>query len=183
MHKCFSFQLRFSSLIAFFLFTGLPVYSQELQPSDSLTAVLTAKESEMFNIITNGNKDEAEKLIAADYITINADGVMEGKDNTLKTIGKFKGSTFKLSDRKIRVYGNIAIINGRAKFYVKQILVAEIFYTEVWDHRAGQWQFINWQGTMTGLPTYYPMILTGIIILLLLLILRFISRRLKKRQK
>lgn len=135
----------------------------------------------MFSIITNGNKNDAEKLIGQDYITINADGVMEGRENTLKTIGKFKGSTASLSDKKIRVYGNIAIVNGKAKFYLKQILVAEIFYTEIWHYRTGNWQFIGWQGTMTGMPSYYPIIFTSIIIFLLLLVIKMIFRRRKRR--
>jgi hypothetical protein len=172
-------QMRMWLIIPLFLFTCLNTYSQELLPSDSLTAVLTSKESEMFSIITNGNKEAAEKLIGQDYITINADGVMEGKENTLKTIGKFKGSTASLSDKKIRVYRNVAIINGKAKFYLKQILVAQIFYTEIWNYRNEQWQFIGWQGTMTGLPSYYPVITTIIIILLLYLIIRLIIRKRK----
>jgi hypothetical protein len=163
------------------LFHGIG-YTQELQPTDSLAATLSAKENEMFAIITGGNQAAAEKLIADDYITINADGVMEGKENTLKkTIGKFKGSTAKLSDRKSRVYGNVAIINGRAKFYVKQILAAEIFYTEIWNYRAGQWVFVGWQGTMTGTPSYYPVIVTGVLLIILYLIIRLIVKKRRKR--
>ena len=156
------------------------IYSQEIPVSDSLKTLLIAKENEMFSIITNGNKEAAEKLIAQDYITINADGVMEGKENTINTIQKFKGSTAKLSEKQIRVYDNTAIINGRAKFYVKTILVAEIFYTEIWNFRNNQWQFIGWQGTMTGLPSYYPIIVTLIIISLLFLIIKLIRRKRKK---
>src|SRR4051812_33781298 len=90
--------------IAFlFLLISSNLYSQETDVSDSLKAVLISKESEMFSVITNGNKEAAEKLIAQDYITINADGVMEEKENTIKTIEKFKGSTASLSDKKIRV--------------------------------------------------------------------------------
>jgi hypothetical protein len=56
---------------------------------------------------------------------------MEGRENRIKTIQKFKGSTASLSDKEISVYDNIAVITGKAKFYVKTILVAEIFYTEI----------------------------------------------------
>ena len=152
-------------------------YSQELLPSDSVSVLLTSKEKEMFAMITNGNKEAAEKMIGEDYITINADGTMEGKEATMKTMGKFKGSTAGLSEKKIRVYGNIAIINGKAKFYLKKVLVAEIFYTEIWNYRNQQWQFIGWQGTMTGVPSYYPIIVTIFIILLLYLVIALIRRK------
>jgi hypothetical protein len=165
----------------FSLLISQPVYSRQLVLSDSLAALLNLKENEMFSVITNGNKEAAEKLIAQEYITINADGVMEGKENTIKTLGKFKGSTAKLSDKKIRIYDNTVIINGKAKFYLKQILVAEIFYTEIWNYRNRQWQFIGWQGTMTGIPSYYPVIVTIIVLLLLHLIIKVISRKRKAK--
>ena len=180
MTKTFSIQKPQIAICFLFLLISQHIYSQEMSVSDSLKTLLISKENEMFSIITNGNKEDAEKLIAQDYITINADGVMEGKENTIRTIQKFKGSTASLSDKKIRVYDNIAIITGKAKFYVKTILVAEIFYTEIWNFRDKQWQFIGWQGTMTGLPSYYPIIVTVIIILLLYLITKLIRRKRKK---
>jgi hypothetical protein len=183
MYTYVSFQLRLSTFMFLMFLVPCISYAQELQPSDSLTAVLSAKENEMFTVITSGNQAGAEKLIADDYITINADGVMEGKENTVKSIGKFKGSVARLSDRKTRLYDNIAIINGKAKFYVKQILVAEIFYTEIWHYRAGQWVFIGWQGTMTGVPSYYPVIVTGILLILLYLVIRLVARKRRKHTR
>ena len=181
MFKLGRIQMNVIVISIFSLFLSQRIYSQKLVLSDSLTALLKSKENEMFSVITNGNKEAAEKLIAQEYITINADGVMERKENTIKTLGKFKGSTAKLSDKKIRVYDNIAIINGKAKFYLKQILVAEIFYTEIWNYRNQQWQFIGWQGTMTGVPSYYPIIVTIIVLLLLYLIIKVISRKQKAK--
>ncbi len=127
MYKSTACLLRLSIITFSILFISQAIYSQELNAPDALTAVLSTKENEMFSIITDGDKKEAEKLIAWDYVTIKADGVMEGKENTLETIGKFKGAVAKLSDKKIRVSGNIAIINSKAKFYLKLIVVAEIF--------------------------------------------------------
>ena len=180
MTKAPNFQQPVLLVVIILLLISQQVYAQENPISDSLKTVLISKENEMFAVITGGNKEAAEKLIAGDYITINADGVMDGKENTINTIQKFKGSTANLSDKKIRVYGTIVIINGKAKFYVKNILVAEIFYTEIWDFRNQQWQFIGWQGTMTGLPSYYPVIVTIIFISLLYLITRLILRKRKK---
>jgi len=157
--------------------------AQETAPTDSLQQLLTAKENEMFDVIVNGKKEAAQHLLADDYITINADGVMEGKQATIQTLGKFKGSTATLSDKHMRVYGNTAIINGRAKFYVKSLLVAEIFYTEIWHNSNQQWLFTGWQGTMTGTPSYYSVIFTIIVLLLLMLVIRFIRRRRKRIKK
>src|SRR4051812_28529441 len=151
--------LRSTTLFALLLYGSLfgqRAQAQDLPPSDSFYKALTASENDMFRVVTEGDKPAADKLFAPDYITINADGVMENKAAVMATFGKFKGSTYRLSDRKIRVSGNIGVINGRAKFYIKSALVAEVFYTELWIFRSGEWQFLGWQGTMTGAPSYYP---------------------------
>ena len=157
-------------------------FAQNSAPSDSLTKVLINKEAEMFHIISIGDKAAAEKLIGQDYITINADGVMENKIEMMKTFGKFKGATATLSDKKIRIYGNLAIITGGASFYIKSIIAAKVFYTETWVYRDHQWYFIGWQGTMTGLTTYYPTIFTVLGLILLYFIIGLIVKRARKRK-
>ena len=154
--------------------------AQNLTPSDSLSQILIGKEKEMFDAISSGNTSAAEKIFGQDYITINADGTMQEKEETIKTFGKFKGSTAKLSDKKIRIYDNVAIINGKAKFYVKQILVAEIFYTETWVYRRSHWEFIGWQGTMRGLPSWYPVICTLLVLVIFYFIIRLIMKKIGK---
>ncbi|MDO3628324.1 nuclear transport factor 2 family protein [Mucilaginibacter sp. BT774] len=175
----------FSQKVLFILalvFVGIKpnAFSQDLVPSDSLAKVLINKEAEMFHIVLTGDKVAAEKMIGQDYITINADGVMENKIEMMKTFGKFKGATTTLSNKKIRVYGNLAIITGGASFYIKSIMAAKIFYTETWVYRDHQWYFIGWQGTMTGLPTYYPIIFTVLGIILLYFVIRLIVKKIRK---
>jgi len=85
---------------------------QGSEPSDSLKNVLTGKEAEMFKVISIGDKAAAEKMFGADYITINADGTLQDKNETMRLFGKFKGSTATLSDKRIRNYGNLSIITG-----------------------------------------------------------------------
>ena len=155
--------------------------AQEPAVPDSLTNVLVAKEKEMFAIVMRGNKPEAENLFAPDYITINADGVMQDKEETMKMFGRFKGATSDLSEKKIRVYGNIAIINGRCKAHMKSILAADFLYTQIWLYRAGSWQFIGWQGTMTGIPSWYPVIITTVLLVLLFFITRLVIRKFRKQ--
>jgi len=171
-----------NTLLLFLFCTGIIQDSrgQELIPSASVAQGLTTMEKEMFRIITEGDKPAAEKLFAHDYITINADGVMQDKETVMKTFGKFKGSTAALSDKKIRVSGNLGIINGKAKFYLKSILVAEVLYTELWVFRQGQWEFAGWQGTMTGMPSYYPIIITIVLLILMYVLVRVIRKKLHR---
>ena len=158
------------------------VFGQESAPSDSLKNVLIGKEAEMFHAMTTGDRVAAERIIGPDYITINADGVMEDRAEMMKTFGKFKGATFTLSDKRIRTYGDIAIITGGAKFYIKSILAAKVFYTETWIYRNNQWYFIGWQGTMTGISSYYSIILTILGLVFLYFIAWLIIRKTTRRR-
>lgn len=88
-----------------------------------------------------------------DYVTINADGVMATKPQVMSsgdTMHRFAGLTAtKLSERKVRRYGDAAIINGKEKFFVGDKEAAEVYYTEIWLKKNGKWLFNGWQGTMT----------------------------------
>ena len=131
----------------------------------------------MFDSFGQADGKTFQQLAGEDYRTINADGVTMDRAGALELLPKFKGSTCLRSEQQRRIYGSVAILNGRARFYFKALLVAEIQYTQVWVWRDGHWQFVNWQGTMTGLPSWYPVIATSVLFLVILGLARFISRR------
>jgi hypothetical protein len=135
----------------------------------------------MFEAMSKNDSGYLNHLITEDYVSIDADGKMINKQVRLKNLSKFKGANFKLSDKKIRVYDNTAIINGRAKFYFRALLVADVWYTEVWQKQNGVWKYSGWQGTMTGWPSYYPVIVTIISIFLLWLIFLFVFKNRRKK--
>lgn len=93
-----------------------------------------------------------------DYITINADGVMADKKETMDINANrdtTKPNPFalvtetKTSQRKVRKYGDVAIINGKAEFMGATNKLAEVYYTEIWHRKNSKWMFDGWQGTMT----------------------------------
>ena len=171
---------NFLLLLTVLFFSGRAVAAAEtLSAADS--AKLDAAEAAMFASFGAGDAAAFGQLAGEDYLTINANGVMLGKTDALKLVPKFKGSTSTLSEQQRRVYGPTAVSTGRAQFKVKGVLVAEIYYTAIWVLRDGRWQFVNWQGTMTGLPSWYPVIVTIVLFLLLLAIAAWIRRRRRKK--
>jgi hypothetical protein len=113
---------------------------------------LEAAEKKMFDeIIKFGDYWKTD--IEDDYVTINADGAMQTKAESLADTAHrniFVGlSSTRLSERKVRKYGDIAIINGKAEFIVADKLAAGVFYTEIWLKKDGKWMFNGWQGTLT----------------------------------
>jgi hypothetical protein len=158
------------------IFFGRTAFAQDMLSPVEL-AKLDAAESAMFESFGQGDGKTFQQLAGEDYFTINADGVTMDRSGALKLFPKFKGSTNQRSEQHRRIYGSTAVLNGRAKFYFKSVLAAEIHYTEVWVWRDGRWQFVNWQGTMTGLPAWYPVIATSVLFLVIIGIVRFVCRR------
>ncbi|MEO7264966.1 MAG: nuclear transport factor 2 family protein [Ferruginibacter sp.] len=169
-------KFAFISICTFFSYS---LYAQ--QPDSADQYLLLNLESKMFDAFSKNDSAYINQLISEDYVSINADGKMVDKQVSLKNLSKFKGASFKLSDKKIRVYDNTAIINGRAKCYFRALLVADVWYTQVWHKQNGVWQYSGWQGTMTGWPSYYPVIVTLITILLLWLIFTFVFKNRRKK--
>lgn len=74
-------------------------------------------EKAMFDASSNGDSSAFRKLCGADYFTINADGSAQTLEDALPNVPRFKGSLFQLSEQRQRVFGNIVLRTGRAKFY------------------------------------------------------------------
>ncbi len=138
-------------LILITVFTSQFLFGQQKVP-DSVLKELETSELKMFEAILKYDPDFWKNSVHKDYVTINADGVMQTKevimaDSTRKNM--FAGVTFKLFDRKIRVYGDIAIINGRSQYLMGDNVLAEVYHTEIWLKEKGKWMFDGWHGTYT----------------------------------
>ncbi len=73
----------------------------------------------MFEKIPKFDPEYFKNYVHKDYITINADGVMKTREETLADSARkkmFEGVSCKLFDRKVRLHGNVAIINGRSQY-------------------------------------------------------------------
>jgi len=119
--------------------------------SPSVLAQLENTERAMFEATSNGDSATFRKLCGADYFTINANGEAHTLAETLPHVPRFKGSTNKVSEQRQRIYGNFVVRNGLLKAYFGGQQVAEVLYTTGWIYRDHRWQFVHWQGTMTGM--------------------------------
>ncbi len=118
----------------------------------STSRELQDAESKMFEGILHHNADYFKDYVASDYITINADGIMADKEQTIADSSRFKflsGFAWKLFDKKIRGYGDVGIITGRARIYMNDAYVAEFLYTAIFVKDHQKWMFTGWQGTMS----------------------------------
>ena len=93
-----------------------------------------------------------DKTTSDDYVLINMNGRMTGKSEMIAGFksGQSKLTSEELSDLKVRVYGNTAVITGKAD--VKGTLggtdaTGTILFTRVWVKKDGRWQSTSLQQT------------------------------------
>jgi ketosteroid isomerase-like protein len=107
--------------------------------------------------VVKGDVATLEKQTSDDYTLINMNGQMSDKSqmvNAFKT-GQSKLTSDELSDMKVRVYGNTAVITGKAD--VNGTLggkdaTGQIMFTRVYVKKGGQWQSVAFQQTRVSNP-------------------------------
>ena len=136
--------------IALFFITQISFGQKKVSEAD--IKELEAAEAKMFDAILKYDSVYWNDNVPNDYITINADGVMQTKEQILADSSRkklFAGVSYKLFDRKIRKYGDVAIINGRSQYLMGDKILGEVYHTEIWIKEKGKWMFDGWQGTYT----------------------------------
>jgi hypothetical protein len=157
-------------------------YSQTETLTQETIKQLSDEQKRMFEMFSNGDTETFLKITGDDYLAINADGTYMNKTQSVELIPKFKGSTYDILEQTDRIYGNVAISTGRAKFYLSSILVADVYFNQTWIYRDNRWQFIFWQGSMTGAPKSYLIYVTLIGTLLLGGLIVVVVRRFRRKK-
>jgi ketosteroid isomerase-like protein len=99
-----------------------------------------------------------EKQTSDDYTFINLYGQMSDKSqmvNNFKT-GRTQLTSNEVSDMKVRVYGNTAVITGKADvagtMAEKIPTRGQIMFTRVYVKKGGSWQSVAFQQTLVPTP-------------------------------
>ncbi len=103
----------------------------------------------------NNEKSEFLGIVDEDYWSINADG-SSGDKASLSAV-KFPVQAMSIdriesSEFRLRVFGNVAVINGKSFYYSDAQNVAEVLHTQIWVKRKSGWKLAGWQGTMVKSP-------------------------------
>lgn len=109
-------------------------------------------ETERAAAVVKGDADTLAKMTSDDYMLINVNGQMSDKAQTMEAIksGQIKLSQDDLSDLKVRVYGNTAVVTGKAD--VKGTIAGkdasgQILFTRVYVKKGGKWLSVAFQQT------------------------------------
>lgn len=98
--------------------------------------------------------DFSQRTLAEDYVAITPLGQITTKQDTLsaRKSGQLRYDAINVTDMVVRVYGDTAVVTARADVRGHQL--GEDFsgpyrYTRVWVRRAGHWQTVSYQATVT----------------------------------
>ena len=101
--------------------------------------------------ITN-NVSEVERLLADDYLGISANGTLETKADELsrRRSGSLHITQLDLSDIKVRIYGDTAVVTSKADLVGKngdRDISGRYRYTRVYSNRDGQWRIVSFEAS------------------------------------
>jgi ketosteroid isomerase-like protein len=107
--------------------------------------------------VVKGDVATLDKETSDDYTLINMNGQMSDKSQMLNGFksGQNKLTVDELSDMKVRVYGDTAVVTGKAN--VKGIMggkdaTGQAMFTRVYVKKAGHWQSVVLQQTRISNP-------------------------------
>lgn len=135
---------RTALLLIALLFPGLAM-------ADSRDDVLAA-DARRFAAMFQNDLTTLETLLADDLTYTHSSSKVESKAEFLESLrsGKLRYLAAERSDLAVRLYGDTAVVTGRAEMKVSSPggeLTLPVRFTEVWVRSGGAWKLAAWQST------------------------------------
>jgi ketosteroid isomerase-like protein len=126
-------------------------------PKHEIHREIEAMEEQWRQALLTNNIAVIDRLLADDYTAITSNGTIETKAETLSAHkeGRRQFLSLDISDRKIRVYGNTAVVTSRADVTLKneqqQEITGKFRYTRVYNRNSnGQWKIVSFESSRIG---------------------------------
>lgn len=102
--------------------------------------------------IVSNNVGQMDHLLADDYLGISANGTVETKAEALaqRRAGTVRVTQLDISDMKVRVYGDTAVVTSRAHVEGtngQSSISGNYRYTRVYNRRLGQWKIVSFEAS------------------------------------
>ncbi len=143
-------------------FAFIPVFSQSKGKRTSpgktravqlaeIEAELKTLEREWFDAVTKNDVATLNRIFADDFLAISSDGsfITKTEMTELLSSGRIKVDEIRVDEFKLKLYGNTAVVTGRATFIRNQQPLGQDGHIEVWVRRPGPsgknlWQAVSW---------------------------------------
>jgi ketosteroid isomerase-like protein len=122
-----------------------------LRAQGSVEEQLMKMERDRAAAVVKGDVAAVEAVTSDDYLLINANGRLSDKAKTMNDIktGVIKLSANEISEMKVRVYGDTAVVTGKsiATGTMGGREVGPVMFTRVYVKNKGKWQSVSFQQT------------------------------------
>jgi ketosteroid isomerase-like protein len=91
-----------------------------------------------------------EKLVHGELLYTHSSGLTDTKASWLESMksGKTKYKSVNCSDRKVRIFGDVALVTGKAAIEAEiggQPRSLKLLFLNAWTRTAQGWKFVAWQ--------------------------------------
>lgn len=114
-------------------------------------AQLKKLEREWFDAVVKGDAETLKRILADDFSALNDDGDFINKTRVaeLSQAGLVKLDEIRTDEFNLRLYGNTAVVTGRATYIRNQKPLGQSSHVETWVRRADpagkpRWQAVSW---------------------------------------
>lgn len=117
----------------------------ETGAKNSIEKEILSLSLEKFNWKTNGQFDKLADLFDDELVFVHISGMITTKYewiNLLKS-GGFVYNKIEPKEVSVKVYGNTAVLLGKAKFTINGGSIYHLVYTEVFTKKNGFWKLVN----------------------------------------
>ena len=113
---------------------------------------LRAVQAQRFQAMIDADIEALDAILAEDLVYTHTTGSVDSKAKLVASIGAgtVNYASIEPSDINLRVFGNVAVIVGRAAMHViaqGQDHILAIRFTEVYVNQDAGWQLVSWQST------------------------------------
>jgi ketosteroid isomerase-like protein len=113
---------------------------------------ILALEDERFGAMVARDFARLQLLVHDDLMYTHSSGVVDGKASWLDSMksGRVKYKSASCTERKVRLYGDTALITGRAQIEAEiagQAKTLRLLFLNAWTKSPRGWQFVAWQST------------------------------------
>jgi ketosteroid isomerase-like protein len=114
---------------------------------------IRAHEDQRFQAMVAGDGTALEKLLHDGLVYTHSSSSVDSKASFIDAVVSRRSGYQKIerSDEQIRVYGDSAVVTGRAQITLQNASgnrVLNLRYTDVWVKSGAGWQMAAWQSTM-----------------------------------
>jgi ketosteroid isomerase-like protein len=139
-------------LLSLILLNVTPFATGQTQAVSAESGEVLRLDEARFVAMTRADIAELNKILADDLVYTHSSGRVETKKEFIASLetGSLKYVSIQNEEKKARIYGTTALINGRAKVTISSQGQEQSFvlrYLDVYVKRNNKWQMVAWQST------------------------------------